>query len=73
MELTNLLRFEEWAYLKQWLNFRKPKLSDMEYDEELDTLVMDCGLGLLSINKQIVPDNELQRHREFHPSTKEVG
>lgn len=49
------LRFEDKVYIRQWMNFRKPTLKDMSYDEETKTLYMDCGICRLSINKDIVP------------------
>lgn len=45
-----LLRFEDSAYLNQWVNFRKPKISDMEYDEENKEHFIDTGICRLYIN-----------------------
>ena len=39
-----LLRFEDHAYLNQWMNFRKPKISDMEYDEMLKYHYIHTGI-----------------------------
>lgn len=39
-----LLRFEDSAYLNQWVNFRKPKISDMEYDKKLKLHYMHTGI-----------------------------
>lgn len=49
------LRFEDKAYIKQWMNFRKPTLKDMSYDKESGTFYIDCGICRLSINKEIIP------------------
>lgn len=50
-----VLRFEDAAYIRQWMNFRKPTLKDMDYDKETGQFYIDCGICRLSINKDIIP------------------
>ena len=47
-----ILRFEDKAYIRQWMNFRKPTLKDMVQD---DGFYIDCGICRLTINKDIIP------------------
>ena len=47
-----ILRFEDRAYIRQWMNFRNPTLKDMVQD---DGFYIDCGICRLAINKDIIP------------------
>lgn len=45
-----LLRFEDEAYIRQWMNFRKPTLKDMI---QKDGIYIDCGICRLTLNEKI--------------------
>lgn len=51
-----LLRFEEKAYLNQWMNFRKPTLKDMIPNG------IDCGLFTIMADTEIIP---IKRQKEY--------
>lgn len=54
---NKFLRFEDKVYIKQWILFRKPKLSDMQRGADGRPYI-DCGIARLVIDTQVVqPSN----------------